>query len=146
MTGEVDLQQDHNSSLSHTLFVTDVSQEHSKEEGDQMNEASSSRILPDVTFVTNNHSHSHSHRSSINSGDVRNIASESAPLLRRMDTHDSGDFTNNFPDDPDFTALLREAEMAIEQEIYPERISQGSSGSYFVKATDQVSLFYDGLQ
>jgi len=114
-----------------------------------MNEASSSRILPDVTFVTNNHhnhSHSHSHRSSINSGDGRNIASESAPLLRRMDTHDSGDFTNNFPDDPDFTALLREAEMAIEQEFYPERISQGSSGSYFVKATDQVSLFDDGLQ
>lgn len=83
-------------------------------------------ILPDVTFVRT-------------AADVRNnVASESQPLLKRMDTNDSGDFSNHFPEDPDFTNLLREAEIAIEQEIYPERISQGSSGSYFVKALDQV--------
>lgn len=64
--------------------------------------------------------------------------SECQPLLKRMETHDSGDFTNVFADDPDFTSLLREAELAIEQEIYPERIVQGSSGSYFVKALDKV--------
>lgn len=83
-------------------------------------------ILPDVTFVRT-------------ASDVRNnVASESQPLLKRMDTNDSGDFSNYFPEDPEFTNLLREAEIAIEQEIYPERISQGSSGSYFVKALDQV--------
>ena len=65
-------------------------------------------------------------------------SSECQPLLKRMDTNDSGDFTNVFPDDADFTAVLREAELAIEQEIYPERIVQGSSGSYFVKALDKV--------
>lgn len=58
-----------------------------------------------------------------------------------MDTTDSGDFTNIFPEDPDFTSVLREAELAIEQEIYPERIVQGSSGSYFVMALDKVSDF-----
>ncbi|CAG0894147.1 unnamed protein product [Cyprideis torosa] len=36
-------------------------------------------------------------------------------------------------DDPEFTELIREAEIAIEHGIYPERIYQGSSGSYFVK-------------
>ena len=70
--------------------------------------------------------------------------SECQPLLKRMDTTDSGDFTNVFPEDSDFTSLLREAELAIEQEIYPERIVQGSSGSYFVKALDKVcSLLTD---
>lgn len=66
--------------------------------------------------------------------------SECQPLLKRMDTNDSGDFTDVFPEDPEFTSLLRDAELAIEQEIYPERIVQGSSGSYFVKALDKVRL------
>ncbi|KAK8405824.1 hypothetical protein O3P69_001946 [Scylla paramamosain] len=36
-------------------------------------------------------------------------------------------------DDPHFTDLVRQAETSIETGIYPERIYQGSSGSYFVK-------------
>ncbi|GLG98782.1 Phosphatidylinositol 4-kinase type 2-beta [Gryllus bimaculatus] len=36
-------------------------------------------------------------------------------------------------DDPQFSELVRQAETAIDNGIYPERISQGSSGSYFVK-------------
>lgn len=44
----------------------------------------------------------------------------------------SGDF-NNFPEDPDFTDTVQMAEQAIEDGVFPERISQGSSGSYFVK-------------
>lgn len=45
-----------------------------------------------------------------------------------------------FSDDPQFNELVSQAEMAIEHGIYPERIYQGSSGSYFVKNTAGVSL------
>ncbi|KAJ8269761.1 hypothetical protein COCON_G00123680 [Conger conger] len=40
---------------------------------------------------------------------------------------------NSFPEDPEFAEVIRRAEQAIENGIFPERISQGSSGSYFVK-------------
>ncbi|XP_035281564.1 phosphatidylinositol 4-kinase type 2-beta-like [Anguilla anguilla] len=40
---------------------------------------------------------------------------------------------NSFPEDPEFAEVVRSAEQAIENGIFPERISQGSSGSYFVK-------------
>lgn len=46
--------------------------------------------------------------------------------------NNSGDF-NNFPDDPEFADIIQRAELAIENGVFPERISQGSSGSYFVK-------------
>lgn len=39
---------------------------------------------------------------------------------------------NTFEDDPEFTSIIHEAELAIEEGVYPQRISQGSSGSYFV--------------
>lgn len=57
---------------------------------------------------------------------------ESSPLLARIES-EYGIFLNNFPEDPDFTDMVRKAEEAIECGRYPERISQGSSGSYFVK-------------
>ncbi|PWA16876.1 hypothetical protein CCH79_00012805 [Gambusia affinis] len=44
----------------------------------------------------------------------------------------SGDF-NHFPEDPEFADFILRAEQAIEGGVFPERISQGSSGSYFVK-------------
>lgn len=44
-------------------------------------------------------------------------------------------------DDPQFNDLVSQAELAIEHGIYPERIYQGSSGSYFVKNTAGVSNF-----
>ncbi|XP_026123540.1 phosphatidylinositol 4-kinase type 2-beta [Carassius auratus] len=44
----------------------------------------------------------------------------------------SGDF-NHFPEDPEFGEIIQRAEQAIENGVFPERISQGSSGSYFVK-------------
>ncbi|XP_064190643.1 phosphatidylinositol 4-kinase type 2-beta isoform X2 [Anguilla rostrata] len=40
---------------------------------------------------------------------------------------------NHFPEDPEFAEIVQRAEQAIENGIFPERISQGSSGSYFVK-------------
>ncbi|KAJ8000499.1 hypothetical protein DPEC_G00180760 [Dallia pectoralis] len=46
--------------------------------------------------------------------------------------NNSGDM-NHFPDDPEFGDIIQIAEQAIESGVFPERISQGSSGSYFVK-------------
>jgi len=46
---------------------------------------------------------------------------------------------NSFPDDVEYSSLLNEAEQAIEQGISPQRISRGSSGSYFVKNRDAVN-------
>jgi phosphatidylinositol 4-kinase type 2 len=53
---------------------------------------------------------------------------ESQPLLGGLDVS-----YNQFPDDPAFSDLVWQAEVAIDNGIFPERISQGSSGSYFVK-------------
>jgi len=65
---------------------------------------------------------------------------ENLPLLRgrghqRLQDYEDIDLDNLnvFPDDPDFTEVVRQAEIAIEAGIYPTRIYQGSSGSYFVK-------------
>ncbi|KAG8134806.1 hypothetical protein E2320_007893 [Naja naja] len=44
-------------------------------------------------------------------------------------------------DDPEFAEVMQRAEQAIESEVFPERISQGSSGSYFVKDSKRVIWF-----
>lgn len=44
-----------------------------------------------------------------------------------------------FLDDPTFSELVLQAEIAVDNGIFPERISQGSSGSYFVKNPAGVS-------
>lgn len=80
--------------------------------------------LPDVTFGPNS--------AASRSGDNR----ESQPLLARMDQEVLCN-CNNFPDDPQFSQIVREAEVAIGNGTYPERISQGSSGSYFVRNMDK---------
>lgn len=51
----------------------------------------------------------------------------------------SGEF-NHFPDDPEFADIIQRAEQAIENGVFPERISQGSSGSYFVKDEKRVRV------
>ncbi|GAV04262.1 hypothetical protein RvY_14570 [Ramazzottius varieornatus] len=79
------------------------------------------------------------------------ILSESSPLLShpedtlsiaKMDlyvpTRRLGE--NIFPEDPDFTQTVHEAELAIENGIHPDRVVQGSSGSYFVKNPEGVIL------
>lgn len=43
-----------------------------------------------------------------------------------------------FADDPAFSELIALSEVAIDRGIYPERIYQGSSGSYFVKNVEEV--------
>lgn len=45
-----------------------------------------------------------------------------------------------FIDDPDFSYVIKQSEIAIDNSVFPERIYQGSSGSYFVKDTNGVSF------
>lgn len=68
---------------------------------------------------------------------------ESQPLLGARDQPDHHYTYNSFPDDPQFTELVSQADLAIEHGIYPERIYQGSSGSYFVKnlSTKVIAVF-----
>lgn len=60
---------------------------------------------------------------------------ESSPLLNRVE-YEYGLFGNYFADDLEFNECIRQAEVAIVQGNFPERIYQGSSGSYFVKNAD----------
>ena len=73
------------------------------------------------------------------------VSCESQPLLKSINesANDSGEFTNTFPDDPEFSNVVREAETAIDTGINPERIAQGSSGSYFVKNSEgkKIAVF-----
>lgn len=64
---------------------------------------------------------------------------ESSPLLPRANEIEYGMYENNFPEDPIFQDIVRTAEDAIDCGRYPERIYQGSSGSYFVKNIENVS-------
>jgi len=47
-----------------------------------------------------------------------------------------------YADDPEFTDLMGQAECAIDNSIFPQRIYQGSSGSYFVKNPAGVIIYY----
>ena len=60
------------------------------------------------------------------------LPSLSASLFLPPTGINGGDF-NLFPEDPEFADIIQRAEQAIETGVFPERISQGSSGSYFVK-------------
>lgn len=65
------------------------------------------------------------------------IDRESQPLLGGREHEIT---YNQFPDDPHFSDLVYSAEIAIDAGIYPERIYQGSSGSYFVKNPANLPL------
>ena len=67
------------------------------------------------------------------------MADASSPLLVREEST-IDEVRNDFPEDPSFTVIVRQGEHAIESGIYPQRIKQGSSGSYFVKNSEGVSL------
>ncbi|XP_059113931.1 phosphatidylinositol 4-kinase type 2-alpha isoform X2 [Peromyscus eremicus] len=63
------------------------------------------------------------------------LAAQAAAAAHAVQTHRE---RNDFPEDPEFEVVVRQAEVAIECCIYPERIYQGSSGSYFVKDSQGV--------
>ena len=47
-------------------------------------------------------------------------------------------FRYNVFEDPEYSSVIRSAEEAIENRVLPQRICQGSSGSYFVQDINQV--------
>lgn len=53
---------------------------------------------------------------------------------------------NIFLDDPEFAEIILRTEQAIECGVFPERISQGSSGSYFAKDPKGVSMLLQSQQ
>jgi len=70
---------------------------------------------------------------------VETTHSENTPLLLRSDNFCVGIISGNYnADDREFGRIFSDAEQAIDRGIYPQRISQGSSGSYFVKNSDGV--------
>lgn len=79
---------------------------------------------------------------------TRSRATEQVPLIGMSDRGNSAAspflerstyFSNDEFTDQEFGGLVRASEMAIESGVDPVRISQGSSGSYFVQNTDGVS-------
>ena len=105
---------------------------------------------PDVTFVRGSSTQlsnskynqlTQSHRN--NKELLSHEHSENQPLLSQMGSQPSDDYVhfsfNHFPDDPEFSDLVQQAEIAIENNILPQIIYQGSSGSYFVKNTNLVA-------
>ncbi|GIY84755.1 phosphatidylinositol 4-kinase type 2-beta [Caerostris darwini] len=68
----------------------------------------------------------------LNASSASDSTHESEPLINQMDSEPCCSI-NCFPEDLQFSAIVREAENAIVHGIIPERIYQGSSGSYFVK-------------
>jgi len=71
---------------------------------------------------------------------------EQTPLIKglgrdRSEYEDLDEETyNNWPNDPAFTDVIRQAEAAIDAGVNPIRIYQGSSGSYFVKNTEGKTI------
>lgn len=69
----------------------------------------------------------------------RTTKTEKLPLLNKSPSVISQvSILNEFPDEA-FTAIVRNVEKGIEDGILPERIAQGSSGSYFAKDISRVS-------
>lgn len=85
-------------------------------------------------ILPNNNSRPTGMSSSTPPGSPHRSDQESTPLL----LHDRHLPLNHFPDDVEYASVIASAEQAIENGIYPERIYQGSSGSYFVKSPDGV--------
>ena len=68
--------------------------------------------------------------------------SEQSPLLSKYTDSDSDSaFVNNVENDPSFGKIIRSTEEAMYMGIFPERIYQGSSGSYFAKDKNKVNYF-----
>ena len=99
--------------------------------------------VPDVTFAPYNSS-----AEAVSDSSIPGLPSpcsspsrgnrENSPLLGRS-ISESGHPYNDFPDDPEFGQIVHQSETSIEHGIFPERISQGSSGSYFAKDLEGVS-------
>ena len=96
------------------------------------------------------HHHHHIANLNISNNNNNNNTSENQPLLssngEMSDDHmDESDFVhlscNHFDSDPEFSEMVKMVEFAIDHSILPQRIYEGSSGSYFCKNSDNVKAF-----
>lgn len=74
-----------------------------------------------------------------------NRTNEHQPLLNGNTSDDQMDYSdfvhlscNHFDSDPEFNDFVKKVEFAIDHNILPQRIYEGSSGSYFCKNSDNV--------
>jgi len=87
-------------------------------------------LLPDVGYTSRS---GRKHRNRENTP----LMSRGRDSRARSDYEDlDAEIFNNWPNDPVFTEVVRQAEAAIDAGVNPTRIYQGSSGSYFVKDVD----------
>jgi len=98
-------------------------------------------LLPDVSYNSGGSGAARTPRQK------KSRRGENTPLIggrrsrNRSEYEDLDDETfNNWPNDPSFTELVRQAEAAIDHGVDPVRIYQGSSGSYFVKNTEGKTI------
>lgn len=127
-------------------------------ESSNLNEARSKGPPPDVTYTNHSkryhQSTNHNSKSNINYSLISNKnSSENQPLLSgaELSDHDQmeggSDFIhlscNHFENDPEFSEKVKQVEFAIDHDILPQRIYEGSSGSYFAKNSEYVCAFFD---
>jgi phosphatidylinositol 4-kinase type 2 len=94
------------------------------------------------TAKNNKSNHNHGH----NGGEYQPLLTNSGAELTDTDQMmESSDFVhlscNNFDNDPEFSDTVKKVEFAIDHDILPQRIYEGSSGSYFAKNSDYVNFF-----
>lgn len=118
-------------------------------------EARSKGPPPDITNIPNQ-KYAHNNNSNSNSTNLSSslIAkmhrnSENRPLLTGSgnlsdDQQNYSDFVhlscNHFDNDPEFNDIVKQVEFAIDHNILPQRIYEGSSGSYFAKNPSYVKI------
>lgn len=126
------------------------------------NGSSQITVHPRTTLLQTLHLSSHSELEADSDGEIEFISEpggqsgsrrngEKVPLMRGLSSEDDSKWGSllhifilffhrlNVFDDPEYTSVIQSAEQAIDEGVLPVRIYQGSSGSYFVRSSVQVS-------
>lgn len=86
-----------------------------------------------IVGAGDDHYYSDSERAS---GERKPLLGNSKRTMERLS--ESIEHPQNNCNDPEFSVVIRAAEHAIDCGVFPERIYQGSSGSYFVHNKEKV--------
>ncbi|XP_011409619.1 PREDICTED: phosphatidylinositol 4-kinase type 2-alpha-like [Amphimedon queenslandica] len=104
---------------------------------------------PSISLLQTLHLSSHSELEVDSDGEIEFISEsgghsggrrngEKIPLIRGQSSED--DTKLNLFEDPEYSSVIESAEQAINEGVLPERIYQGSSGSYFVHNSNQENI------
>jgi len=120
---------------------TDIMIEPALDEDDELNRSEQTTV--DEAGVTSSGSLQTNHAGAAMMAPAsESFSSENTPLLLRSDNFCVGIISGNYEaEDREFGKIFCDAERAIDRGIYPQRILQGSSGSYFVKNSLGVGIF-----